>query len=174
MMLRFEFGERTMLRAKFIAMLAAALLGGCACFNYSPKPETPLVSIVSKGGPGVFKPALTVYPDPLFFRKDQTNVRITWRLPEQLGLKFPANGIVIDGEITNKPLGDVGAKRNESTGPLVIDKAQTEIVDCAPSSNGQEFSCLYKHTRPGVFKYTIRVLNGSTLLDPLDPSVMGG
>ena len=158
-----------------LALLSASLLGGCACFHTGgPSPSTPQVSVVAKSGPGPFKPAVTVYPDPLFFRKGQTNVRITWELQPELGLKFPADGIVIDGEIRpTKPPGDARSKRDDSVGILVLDKDQKEVVDCKPAPDGLSYSCLYIHSRPGVFKYTVRVLQDGKPLDPLDPSLMG-
>jgi hypothetical protein len=119
------------------------------------------------------KPAVAVTPDPLYFRKDQTNVRIVWRLPEGLGLTFPANGIVIEGEVTNKPPNNEKARQGAVAQTLFVAKEQNEIVDCRAAEGGLEFSCLYRHTRPGVFKYTIRVLVDGKPLDPLDPTLMG-
>jgi hypothetical protein len=166
-------GERTMRRHILIAALAASLLGACA--HHRPHgggldPAAPRVFITFKDG---LKPAVAVFPDPLYFRKDQTNVRIVWRLPEGLGLKFADNGIVIEGEVTNKPPNNDKTQRGDSKPALFLNKEQNEIVDCRPAEGGLEFSCLYRHTRPGYFKYTIRVLSDGKPLDPLDPSVMG-
>lgn len=179
-----------MRRQILIAALAASLLGGCSHLHHGsghgpshgPSPESPLVFITFKDG-GALKPAIAVAPDPLYFRKDQINVRIVWRLPPDLGLTFdPKAGVVIEGEITNKPpegdktqLGAPNRKRFVDTNlKLFLDPNQTEIVDCRPADNGLEFSCLYRHTRPGVFNYTIRVLSNGKPLDPLDPTLMGG
>jgi hypothetical protein len=173
-----------MRRLALIGVLAASLLSACASHHhgqgYGPSAASPLVFITLKDG-GALKPAVAVTPDPLYFRKDQVNVRIVWRLPPDLGLKFADNGIVIEGEITNKPPeGDkaqrVAPNRKQFVDPnqkLFLDSSQTEIVDCRPAENGLEFSCLYRHTRPGVFNYTIRVLSNGKPLDPLDPSIMG-
>jgi hypothetical protein len=164
-----------MRRLALIGALAASLLGACASHHHGqsqgPSAASPLVFITFKDG---LKPAVAVTPDPLYFRKDQTNVRIVWRLPEGLGLTFPANGIVIDGEVTNKPPNNDRTQRGDSKPTLFANKEQNEIVDCRPAEGGQEFSCLYRHTRPGVFKYTIRVLSDGKPLDPLDPTLMGG
>ena len=149
-----------MRRLALIGVLATALLGACASHHHGPghgpSASSPLVFITFKDG---LKPAVAVTPDPLVFRKDQVNVRIVWRLPEGLGLTFPANGIVIDGEVTNKPPNNDKAQRVAGGLSLFVVKEQNEVVDCRSSENGLEFSCLYRHTRPGVFKYTIRVLN---------------
>jgi hypothetical protein len=165
-----------MRRLALIGVLAASLLGACASHHHGqshgPSAASPLVFITFKDG---LKPAVAVTPDPLYFRKDQTNVRIVWRLPEGLGLTFdPKQGIVIEGEITNKSPTPDKAQRAAAAQTLFLVKEQNEIVDCRPSADGLEFSCLYKHTRPGYFKYTIRVLSEGKPLDPLDPSLMGG
>jgi hypothetical protein len=164
-----------MRRQILLAVLAASLLGACA--HHRPHgggldPAAPRVFITFKDG---LKPAVAVFPDPLYFRKEQTNVRIVWRLPENLGLTFdPKDGIVIEGEITNKPPNNDKAQRGDSKPALFLNKEQNEIVNCSPAVGGLEFSCLYKHTRPGYFKYTIRVLSDGKPLDPLDPTLMGG
>jgi hypothetical protein len=162
-----------MRRHILITVLAASLLGACA--HHRPHgggldPAAPRVFITFKDG---LKPAVAVFPDPLYFRKDQTNVRIVWRLPEGLGLKFADNGIVIEGEVTNKPPNNDKAQRGDSKPALFLNKEQNEIVDCRAAEGGLEFSCLYRHTRPGVFKYTISVLSEGKPLDPLDPTIMG-
>jgi hypothetical protein len=163
-----------MRRLALIGVLAASLLGACASHHHGPShgpsAASPLVFIAFKDG---LKPAVAVTPDPLYFRKDQTNVRIVWRLPANLGLTFPDNGIVIEGEVTNKPPNNDKAQRGAAAASLFVAKEQNEIVDCRPSENGLEFSCLYRHTRPGYFKYTVRVLSDGKPLDPLDPWVMG-
>jgi hypothetical protein len=162
-----------MRRLILVAALAVTLLGACA--HHRPHgggldPAAPRVFITFKDG---LKPAVAVFPDPLYFRKDQIDVRIVWRLPEGLGLTFPANGIVIEGEVTNKPPNNDKTQRGAAAQSLFVVKEQNEIVDCRPAEGGLEFSCLYKHTRPGVFKYTIRVLSDGKPLDALDPTVMG-
>jgi hypothetical protein len=80
---------------------------------------------------------------------------------------------VIEGEVTNKPPNNDKTQRGAAAQSLFVVKEQNEIVDCRPAEGGLEFSCLYKHTRPGVFKYTIRVLSDGKPLDALDPTVMG-
>jgi hypothetical protein len=163
-----------MRRLALIGVLAASLLGACASHHHGPShgpsAASPLVFIAFKDG---LKPAVAVTPDPLYFRKDQVNVRIVWRLPEGLGLTFPANGIVIEGEVTNKPPNNDKTPRGDATQSLRVVKEQNEIVDCRLAEGGLEFSCLYRHTRPGVFKYTVRVLSDGKELAPLDPLVMG-
>ena len=132
---------------------AAALLGGCVGHHMhhgggpggpmGPRGEAMHVNpLVSVKG-GV----VSVSPDPLVFLKGEKDVRITWRLGAQ-GLSFPENGIVIEGP------------------------KQDEIVDCKPGEGGRDFSCLNRHSRPGTYKYTIRVLQDGKALKPLDPNIM--
>jgi hypothetical protein len=44
-------------------------------------------------------------------------------------------------------------------------------VNCQVREGGYEFSCRNRHTRPGVFKYTIRVTDGSTTVEKDPPMV---
>ncbi len=90
---------------------------------------------------------ISVSPDPLVFLKDEKNVRITWRLGDG-GLSFADNGIVVEGP------------------------KQDEIVDCRPGASGRDFSCLNRNSRPGRYKYTIRVLKDGKPLVPRDPEIM--
>jgi hypothetical protein len=110
-----------------------------------------------------------VSPNPLTFGKDQKNVTIAWRLPQGSKLRFAAkDGIVIDGEVTGNfhPNPDArlygGKVSSGNTSGMVPDPRQTEIVDCKVGKDGLEFTCLNKHTRPGIFKYTIKLTDGKT------------
>ncbi|MCA0241797.1 MAG: hypothetical protein LCI02_13135 [Proteobacteria bacterium] len=134
-----------------LALVAvAALLGGCMGHHMphgsggamGPRGEAMYANpLVSVKG-GV----IAVSPDPLVFTKDEKNVRITWRLGAG-DLRFPENGIVIEGP------------------------RQDEIVDCKPGEGGREFSCLNRNTRPGKYKYTIRVMQDGKELRPRDPEI---
>jgi hypothetical protein len=115
--------------------------------------------------------AVAVGPDPLIFERSERDFRIVWRL-QQADLTFPENGIVIDGQLMHSsgqavaPGADAGKK-----GQFVLDAKQTEIVDCRVSEDRRAFSCLNRHTKPGVYRYTIRVLNKGKLVQS-DPTVM--
>jgi hypothetical protein len=87
-----------------------------------------------------------VSPEPLIFRAGGGEVAIVWQLPRGATYRFPDNGIVIDGR-------------------------QEEIVRCGPRNEGLEFSCVNLRSKPGKYKYTIRVLDGTKPLQPLDPTI---
>jgi hypothetical protein len=169
--MRFETKQRAQALKTYIglAVLLASLLGGCATIrDYERASATPQVTVA--GG------RISVSPDPLLFGKEQQNVLIVWQLPKGTNLRFPEGGIVIEGEITSKVLGgstDRGAQNNAAPS-IVINRDQTEIVDCKARNEGLEFTCLNRHTRPGLYKYSIRVLEDGKPLEPLDPSVMNG
>jgi hypothetical protein len=157
-----------MKKSILIAALAASVLGGCAVFCPSPlaDPTKPQVTVDIKD---VGRP-ISVYPDPLVFPAGQKNVTIVWSLPKGSNLRFPDNGIVIEGEITTRILRSKQA--NPTQDSLALDREQREIVDCRIANAGLEFTCLNRHTRPGLYKYTIRVLEDGRLLTPLDPTAM--
>lgn len=113
-----------------------------------PTSDKPVVRVVN-GRP-------TVDPDPLQFRPDQRNVLIVWRLEDSPGFKFTADGIRIDGEQTAAGL-----------------RPQAEIVDGRLTANGQQFIWLNKNSRPGTYKYTIR-LEGPGGVVEKDPSIING
>jgi hypothetical protein len=89
---------------------------------------------------------IVVNQEPLFFAKGVQNVRINWQLPPDSKYTFPKDGIVVND-------------------------AREEIVDCRVEKNGLAFSCLNRHTKPGKYKYTIKV-EGSPAVAPLDPIVI--
>lgn len=99
----------------------------------------------------------SVSPDPLRFRPDQGAVVIHWRLSGS-EYSFPGNGIVIDGEL-------------DRPGGKIISRDQKEITDCRPLDQGRQFQCTYRNSRPGTFKYSVRVLRQGKALAPLDPEI---
>ena len=144
--------RRLRLAALLSTALATALLGGCGMHHHHhhqpPRgggggdPAAPLV-IVTKG-------TIAVDQETLRFGKDLVNVRITWRLQSKDGgkLTFPANGVVFERA------------------------ARGEIVDCQRSKDNTEFSCINKHTKPGLYRYGINVDEDGQPLKPLDPYIM--
>jgi hypothetical protein len=91
---------------------------------------------------------IQVQPDPIVFAKDQVNVTLTWQLPPDGKFTFAENGIVFE-----KAAGD-------------------EVVNCHRGERPTEFTCLNRHTRPGIYKYDVRVLEDGKALDPLDPHMV--
>jgi hypothetical protein len=90
---------------------------------------------------------IAVDQETIEFKADQTDVQITWKLPAGTNFRFPQDGIVFERS------------------------AIEEIVKCQTTKDGTEFSCLNRHTKPGKYKYTIKVQEGQKPLDPLDPFV---
>lgn len=97
---------------------------------------------------------IDVVPEPLKFTREQRNVNIIWRL-DTPGFVFVADGIRIDGE--------------QVAGGLRRD--QNEIVECRVVANGRQFMCLNKNTRPGTYKYTIRLQGPDGRVIERDPTI---
>lgn len=89
---------------------------------------------------------IVVDQETIRFGKDKRNVKITWQLPPDSKYTFPKDGIVIN---------DAG----------------DEFPDCHQEQNGLRFACMNKHSKPGKYKYTIKV-EGSPAVPPLDPVVV--
>jgi hypothetical protein len=149
--------EDRMKRNLFAAALCALALSACDVLRGGlgmPTHERPVVTI-SNG-------VISVDPNPLRFARGHGNVNIIWKV-ETAGHRFAARGIVIDGEVSD------GSRDVRPGVPL---KPQDEIVDCRPLGNDQ-FQCLNKNRRPGIFKYTIRVIGpDGRELPPLDPAII--
>ncbi len=131
--------------------LAAALLGGCTIhYHHHHAPPPPPSGSGDPKAPRVIvsNGTIAVDQDVLRFAKDQTNVTITWRLEGKGGkLTFPENGVVFERA------------------------ADGEIVDCKRSQDNTVFTCLNRHSRPGVYRYGINVNEDGKPLKPLDPYV---
>jgi hypothetical protein len=124
----------------FIALALASLLAGCA------GPYHPEVSVSRSA-------VESVSPDDLRFHPDLGTVVITWHVPGE-DYRFARDGIVVDGEL-DRPGGEITRRE------------QSEIGDCAPLAEGRMFQCIYRNSRPGVFRYSVRVLHQGRLLAPL-------
>jgi hypothetical protein len=157
------------LRASLLATLLTTLLtalGGCAIhvghrgevaasppgadrrlhMAHHPDASNPRV-LVDKG-------FVSVDQEPLRFFKAQGKVKITWRLPANSPYSFPNDGIVIEA-----------AERQTA------DQVAEEF-SCALQKNPQLFSCENRNSRPGRYKYTVRVLDNGKPLEPLDPVII--
>lgn len=141
-----------------LAVLIGVGLSGCVSFNRFfdiPSNQTPVVAVVN----GEIR---EVTPDPLRFSNDQGRLTIYWQA--QAGYRFSAkNGISIDGE----RIGGAGGK---------LDPMQNEIVECQPAREDlTEFSCVNRNSRPGIYKYTVRMeTTEGKPLKPFDPSIYNG
>lgn len=140
-----------MKRVLLAAALCAVVLSGCDTLRRwmgMPTNDKPSVTIVN-GLP-------SVDPDPLEFRNHQGNVTIVWHLEDSTA-RFVSDGIRIDGEeVPGRPR----------------DPRQTEIVDCRVVGDGRKFQCQNKNSRPGKYKYTIRVRLADGRVVEKDPSIV--
>lgn len=156
-------------------VLAAVVAAAAGCSHQRPRHdgrhaviihEMPLVTVKTGA-----VPVISVSPEPLVFTGDQRNFRIEWSLPA--GLEFPDNGIVIEGQVldpsTRQDLRPT-MQAHKVVGP--INSKQEEIVDCRRhKEDPRKFSCLNRRTKPGVFRYTIRVKVGNDVAVS-DPTIM--
>jgi hypothetical protein len=90
---RLTWGEKNMLRV--IAVLICVFAAGCNVVKPEPAPPNPTrpqVSVVD----GRY---LIVNQEPLVFTRSRGEVEIVWQLPKDSNLRFPDNGIVIEGRV---------------------------------------------------------------------------
>lgn len=159
------------MRTRLLPALVAAIgLGGCAMHHHhhgdgGPRAmhANPLVTV--KGN------YASVSPDPLVFLSTDKPGRITWRLAG--GATFPANGIVVNGQVVDPEAGNAPVKPSQYQGQLGrfrLNAKQSTIDDCRRDDE-RTYSCENRRGAPGVFKYTITVdIGGRTV--SWDPTVM--
>ncbi len=131
-----------MKKTLLVAILSGLGLTACVSHHSHAVKVDPLITNVTT----VDGKQIVVDQEPIYFARGIQNVRVTWKLPVDSKYKFPKDGVVIK---------DAGE----------------EIVDCRPAQDGLSFSCLNRHTKPGKFKYTVR-LEGTPAIAPLDPVVV--
>jgi hypothetical protein len=114
---------------------------------------------------------LAVTPNPIYFARDERG-EITWELNERSTFRFSPNAVVIEGRLVEPPQQSYTAATaaDANRGDLVLDKNQDEII-CPRQEGGRKFFCINRHTRPGIYKYSIRVGDGTTEIE-LDPSIV--
>jgi len=142
-----------------VAALCVLALSGCAMYS-------PITKLEERKNPTVMVSGSAIQvPEVLYFLKGEKNVEVTWHLPEGQGLTFPENGIVIDGALTDK------VQRSGDSVAVILDRAQTEIT-CPKQRGGATFVCTNVNSKPGVYKYTVRILKNGEQLPPRDPSIV--
>ena len=130
------------MKTSIFVVAATGMLTACGS-HYPPDPKPdPLNPLVSITD----GKQIVVNQETIVFAKDVRNVRINWRLPADSKYTFPKDGIVFS-------------------------EAREEIVDCRPAEDARSFSCLNRHTRPGKYKYTIKV-QGTPVVKELDPIIV--
>jgi hypothetical protein len=156
--------EKKMKKRLLAYVVLALALSGCTTLKWVPRFEerrTPQVT-VSEG-------RIVVTPAILFYFQDERDFDIVFQLPKDGGYSFPDKGIDIDGELLDQV---IIAKETGASASVALNRAQKEIVNCTRRSE-IEFVCRNIHTRPGLYKYTIRV-NGKDgrPIPPRDPAVV--
>lgn len=149
-----------MKRVLWLAAFCALALAGCdvlrGAFGMATD-DRPVVSLVNG--------RISVDPPTLHFRNSRGATPIRWKLAAPPGARFADDGIVIEGEVTD------GSREVRPNLPL--NRQQREVVDCRIQAGGQEFMCLNRNTRPGVYKYTVNLIApDGTRLPPLDPMLV--
>jgi hypothetical protein len=107
-----------------------------------------------------------VVPLSLVYSAGQPNGKITWQLALGSKATFAENGIVIEGRVTDELI------RGNNRDAIGLDPKQTEITNCSRSKDGLEFSCVNRHSQPGVYKYTIRLVDETRKSYVFDPFVV--
>jgi len=147
-------------------VLGALVLAGCE--HFAPKRYLPTLEKRSNPEVTVVNGKIIV-PYLLVFRPDDKEVEITWRLPTDRKLRFPKNGIVMEGAVLEQV---IRQPREGVSAAVALDPRQTEIT-CKTQEGGLTFSCLNRNTKPGVlYKYTIRVIDETGKELVRDPFVM--
>jgi hypothetical protein len=89
---------------------------------------------------------IVVDQEPIVVPKSEKNFSIVWQLPKYSAYSFPDDGITVA-------------------------RGDDEFA-CRRESDKQRFACLFKNSKPGKYKYTIKVLDGASPLEPLDPTIV--
>ena len=150
-----------------VLALGAWLLGGCAHREEQHGRQLPPLEVRSKPQVSVTGRTINV-PLVLYFFSTEKNVRITWELSKDSPYHFPSNGIVIEGALTERVIRTSG---DGATAAVPLDTRQTE-VSCDRQGGGKQFSCRNLNSRPGIYKYTIRVVDDKGNALERDPFVM--
>jgi hypothetical protein len=136
--------DPTMKKSLLLAALLALVLAGCSHqMRHRDGSSDPL-------NPRVFVVAgrgIAVNQEPIYIAPDAKNVTIVWQLPAESKYTFPNDGIEIrDGK---------------------------EEFKCGfEGDNKRRYACVFANSKPGKWKYTIKVLDAGNALTPLDPSIV--
>ena len=89
---------------------------------------------------------IVVNQEPIIIPRNDKDKTITWNLPKDSPYSFPADGIVIDNA--------------------------GEEFKCHLGEDKKKFACKNKNSKPGKYKYTVKVMDGAKPLEPLDPVIV--
>jgi hypothetical protein len=156
--------EKKMKRLLFIYVACALMLAGCVSHTGYVRVGT--LEARSHPQVEVKNGVIEVHPATLVFYEDEKDVKIEWELQRHSKYRFPdKDGIVIEGRLADEVL--KGSKKS------VVLEQQDEIIDCKTQNQNLTVICFNKHTRPGIYKYTIRLeeVDSKKLLQR-DPPIM--
>jgi hypothetical protein len=145
----------TMKRLALITASLATLLAGCAQYgtHMPPKPDPTRPKITFDGK------MINVDQEVLAYKADGKPVSVIWSLPADGKFRFvQGRGIVVEGRITDELI------RGDRIS-AVLDTKQAEIVDCAADETRLNYTCINKRSKVGVYKYTIRITDGNTVIE---------
>ena len=91
---------------------------------------------------------IVVDQEPIVVPKSEKDFVIVWQLPRDSVYTFPEDGIVV-------ARGD-------------------DEFKCNLEGGRQRFTCRFRNSKPGIYKYTIKVMESTKLLEPLDPHIANG
>ena len=132
---------------KTILVAAVAGLMLSACASHHP-PHARMIK-PDPHNPNVYvvdDKYIVVNQEPIYIRKDDKKAIIIWQLPKDSQYSFPEDGIVI-------------AKPDRE-------------FECNLEGDKQRFRCKFENSKPGRYKYTIKVIGGAGPIKPLDPYIV--
>lgn len=134
-----------------VAAAAALLVGGCAITVQPSSSAIGLCPAPDRANPqvNVVDGQIEIDQPVLVFPKSETDVTVYWRLPPGGKLTWPDNGIAFEP------------------------KAREVFTDCRVRDDARKvFGCRHQHTRPGEYRYDMRVrVDGERVIER-DPFVM--
>lgn len=132
-------------------LLAGALLAMSAWTTGAASAPPRPVTVTLSGN------QIQVDQDPIVVQKQMgPNVPIRWQLPPGADYRFDPTGIVVNGEQTRSGL----------------KPGQDQLQNPCPSASPNHVTCINRNSRPGRFKYTIRLRDRSQNLIELDPIIV--
>ncbi len=112
---------------------------------------------------------VVVTPPILVYLPGERDVEIVWKLPADSPWRFLPDGIVVDGQLTDR---QVSVDRERA---VVLDpQPAQQQFSCKAREAGLVFVCINRNSdkRGGVFKYTIRLTDGKSPPLVLDPPIV--
>lgn len=140
------------------SLAAALLLAGCSHHGHrpdhgagQPRPHQAVAELKVDGG------KVQVSPELLYFSARRGPATITWTLPADSPFNFVKEGAIV---IKAVEVGLTNAPRPE------------DVFKCSLGDKGKSYRCENRVTRPGVYKYTIRLQGANGQVIERDPPII--